>query len=136
MSLFIKRIFEFSSLILVSGLFFYVLYEWMQEWIDSSSKFNFGLDTYTIFGISNLLFLGIIMMLLGQKIKPFSPVDILIRYCINVMIGLSGIILCGTLIEIFQFGTIWAVNSIFFSISLMFVLFGIIAKRGRTKTRT
>jgi hypothetical protein len=64
-----KRFLLFFLLILVSAIFFYVSYEWLCEWLGASSKFRFGLDWYTLLGVSSILSLFFILFLMVRQLK-------------------------------------------------------------------
>lgn len=61
---------KYIALVATSLMFVYTLYEWMQEWLDPSSKFTFQCDSYTLLGVSSLLFLlGVIGVLIRSLVK-------------------------------------------------------------------
>ena len=125
----LKTTIKLATLILLGILFIFLSDEWLNEWLDPSSKFSFAFDEYTLFGISTLLFLLILIGLVIQQIKHSMALGKYIRYSFNIEIGISGMLLFLTLSSLVQLKSIGATDYIFLGTGSIVVLLSYIGKR-------
>ena len=108
----------------------YFFYEWIQEWIDSSSKFSFGLDIYVPFGISTILLPLSVGLAFGYMLFQWRIFSVSFQYCFNALIILGSLVLLWSLKNMaFLDPKLWHYDSIFLFSSLGFIAFGVLAKK-------
>lgn len=111
----------------------YIFYEWIQEWVDPASKFGFGFDSYTLFGVSTILFPFTITLLSAEKLKLWEYPNRGVKYSVNILIVSGALTIFLTLTHIlFRNSHLGIMDILFLVLSCLFVLFGLIVKKTRT----
>lgn len=125
----IKKSIYFCIFIISATISVYFFYEWMQEWVGSSSKFRFGLDIYTPFGITTILLPISVTLMSAEKLTSWKFLRKGFIHCNTIIILLGSLVIAMTLLEVMtQKNNLGDTGVIFLIISLTAVCYGIVTK--------